>query len=422
MNTKNINLAYRIKMAENEEDKELLTRDIIQSFKKKHIPEGLYLAERNVFRKGFDDARHIFLTNIVNKKPKYVASRELDNGQYATTFSMNSGMFMGLPLKGNFLTINGRSGRRFFDDTDLDCVNDLVTKFDDPSRDMKPTLYPITTDKRRRYALAKKLKNIIESNGERRLGDYQLIDIPGIARKNNCISITGGLMARVGITPEDLPDKLGRMAGIEDKDIYKYKDVIPVKENTKTAGVLDLFKKKPEQQDVQKKKTEDKPSILGLFSKKSPEEKLKEELERRIIENNPELWNETHEKDEYPHKDRRGNMISAIGTGLGALYGTGRGIVKSKTDPNYGTPQIALSGLGFGAVGFGLATTRDLLARSAGYLAGKYAKPRTIEQQKEYDSKRQIYSSIPGFDQYNAQMRKRVKKQQEEQNNNNLES
>ena len=414
MDYNNLNLVHYIKKAEEKSSKEVLTRDIIQNFKKQHIPEGLYLSERNVFNNAFDDARHIFITNIYNKKPKYIDARPLDNGQYATTLSMNSQMIFGLPLGGNYLAVNGRSGNKVFDTTDLQCINDLVTKTKNNNRDMKPSLYPITNDKRRRYSLARKLKNIMEENKEKYLGDYHLFGFPGIVQKNNCISIAAALMSRAGIKPEDLPEHLGGIGGIRNTEISDYENLIPEKETTKKAGVLDTYTitATPKTQKKKKKPTQ---NFINWFSSKSPEQKLKEEFEQSIVENNPKLWNELNEKDEYPKKDSRGNLISALGTGAGLAYGLGRGYFKSKKDPEYGTPQIIASGLGFGALGFGLATTKDLIARGAGHVAGNIVEPRTPEEQAEYDSKKQIYSKIPGFDTYNAQLRKRLKQKQQQE-------
>ena len=407
MNLDNIKLAHLKKASNN--NKSWLTRQIVQKFKNKHIPEGLYLSERNVFdTTGFDEARHVFLTSVYNRKPRHLPSKKLDNGQYATIFSMNSGIIGGLPFGGNFLAMNGHSGDRFFDINDVKCVNELVTN---KNNDMHSTaLYPITENKRRRYALVRKIKSIMDANKERDLGFYQLFDIPGLVQKNNCVSVAAALMTHAGIKPKELPEQIGNIGGMTRDEIVNYRNLIPEKENTKKASVSDEYSITATKK---KKKKNNGFSIMGLLTGKTPEQQLKEEKERQFIEENPELWNKLNEEDLYPEKDSKGNAISALGAGAGLVYGLGRGYLKSKEDNHFGTPQIIASGLGFGALGFGLATTKDLITRGLGRIAGKLSKPRTKADQIIYDSKKQIYSVLPGFDTYNAELRRRAQEEED---------
>ena len=412
MNKMSQKLLYSMsKEATDNATKEALTREIIQQFKNKKIPEGVYYGERQMF-KSIPDAKHTYVAGIFNKKPKYIESQKLPNGQYATALSGYADMVFGLPIGGTYATINGKSGKKYFNNKDIDSIEYLVNKINEDNNTYNTELTPLTLDKRKRYNILKKMNKLIENNAGKRLGGYHVLGIPGIVDKKSCITTTGSLLANAKIDPKLLPETLGGIGGIDKDDIGDY--ITDLEPEVKQAGLFDIFKNKKDNTELN-----NKINLKTLFKKKkTPEEELKEEFERRIIESDPAVWNAVHEEDKYPKPGSRSRMISLIGTSIGTLYGLGKGYERKKTDPLYTTPAMLGAGVGFGALGFGLATTGDIIARGIGNFAGKRSAVRTKEKQKEYDKKRQPYSYLPGFDTYNAQMRKRVQKEEEKEQEN----
>ena len=193
------------------------------------IPEGLYYGEGGLYGnvKSFKGTpinrfgRHGFVAGVFDEAPDGVESQKLPNGQYAVTFSGIPTLTFGIPDGGFYATINGKSNvKGKMSDIDYRILSSMVDRKAKIEGNYYPKLYPLLSNKQEVLEKVNRLYSIMRNISNKSLGKYKLTG--NQLHRNNCLSLAGYLMNRVGINKEYLPKRLGVVGSVDKNSIANY--------------------------------------------------------------------------------------------------------------------------------------------------------------------------------------------------------